>query len=113
MTTQTVRIEGTGKTKEQAIGNALGRIQKKVMSMQKGMVIRIEPLDIDVVEAKEMEYTERFLFFFLPRKRSNFHVVLDVEVSLVLLKVDDIHFQKNMQSNASILHNFRSNQIEK
>jgi uncharacterized protein (TIGR03578 family) len=112
-TQQTVRINGAGKTKEQAISNALGRIQKKIMSEQAGMVIRIEPLDVEIIEAKETEYTERFLLFFFPRKRSNFNVVLDVKVSLVMLNVEDIHFQKTTEANSSILGMLRSKQIEK
>jgi uncharacterized protein (TIGR03578 family) len=110
---QTIRINGAGKTKEQAISNALGRIQKKLMSEQKGMVIRIEPLDVEIIEAKETEYTERFFFFFFPRKRSNFNVVLDVKVSVVMLNVEGIHFQKTTQSNSSILSTVRRNQMEK
>lgn len=91
---QTVRIEGVGHSKEQAVSVALGNIQKKIMSEQKGMIIRIEPLHVEVVEAKELTYTERFLFFFFPRKRQKFKVVLDVEVNLFLLNIDEIQFEK-------------------
>ncbi|WP_430509730.1 DUF4312 family protein [Gottfriedia solisilvae] len=99
---QTVRIEGIGQSKEQAVSDALGNIQRKIMSEQKGMIIRIEPLHVEVVEAKELTYTEHFLFFFFPRKRQKFKVVLDVDVNLFLLNIDEIQFKKIEQTNGVV-----------
>lgn len=89
-----LQIKGVGSSKEQAINTALGNIQKKVMDDYKGMIIRIEPMDVQVIEAKESSYTERFLFFFFPRKRSKYKVVLEIEVKVFLLEVDKIQFEK-------------------
>lgn len=97
---QTVCVEGVGNTKEQAISIALGNIQKKILSEQKGMIIRIEPLHVEVIEAKELMYTERFLFIFFPRKRQKYKVVLDVDVNLFILEVDKIQFEQVEQSNS-------------
>ncbi|WP_088066766.1 DUF4312 family protein [Gottfriedia luciferensis] len=97
---QTVCVEGVGNTKEQAISIALGNIQKKILSEQKGMIIRIEPLHVEVIEAKELTYTERFLFIFFPRKRQKYKVVLDVDVNLFILEVDKIQFEQVEQSNS-------------
>ncbi|MCK1997564.1 DUF4312 family protein [Psychrobacillus psychrodurans] len=95
-----VRTEGKGDSKEKALNIALGNIQKKVMKDYKGnMIIRIEPIDVDVVEAKEFSYIERFLFFFFPRKRSKYSVVLDVKIKLFLLNVEEINFNKVEQKN--------------
>ena len=90
-----IQIEGAGKTKELAINTALGKVQSKVMSAYKGMILRIEPLDVSVIEAKELTYTERFLLFFFPRKRSEYKVVLEIEVNVLLLEVEQIVFEKN------------------
>lgn len=95
-----VRTEGKGDSKEKALNIALGNIQKKVMKDYKGnMIIRIEPIDVDVVEAKEFSYIERFLFLFFPRKRSKYSVVLDVKINLFLLNVEEINFNKVEQKN--------------
>jgi len=95
-----VRIEGKGDSKEKALNIALGNIQKKVMKEYKGnMIIRIEPVDVDVVEAKEFSYIERFLFLFFPRQRSKYSVVLDVDINLFLLDVEEINFKKVEQKN--------------
>ena len=90
-----VRVEGKGDSKEKALNIALGNIQKKVMKEYKGnMIIRIEPVNVDVVEAIETSYTERFLFIFSPRDRSKYKVVLDVDINLFLLDVEEISFNK-------------------
>lgn len=74
-----IRVEGSGTSKEQAINKALGNIQKKVMSKHAdSMIIRIEPVNVTVVEAKEFSCTERFLLFFFPREKSKYKVALDV-----------------------------------
>lgn len=90
-----IRIDGSGTSKEQAINKALGNIQKKVMSKHAdSMIIRIEPVNVTVVEAKEFSCTERFLLFFFPRKRSKYKVALDVEVKLFLLETEEMVFEK-------------------
>lgn len=96
-----VRIEGNGDSKERALNTALGNIQKKVMKDYKGnMIIRIEPVNVDVIEAMETSYIERFLFIFAPRERSKYRVVLDVDVKLFLLDVEEINFNKVEQGNS-------------
>lgn len=87
-----VRIEGKGQSKEHTIANALGKIQKTVNAEIGGMIIRIEPMKIDIIEAIEETYTERFLLFFFPRKRSQFKLVMDIEVDLFLLETEKIEF---------------------
>lgn len=96
-----VRVEGKGDSKEKALNVALGNIQKKIMNEYDGnMIIRIEPLNIDIVEAIETSYIERFLFIFLPRERSKYVVKLDVEVNLSLLAVEEVHFDKIEQGDS-------------
>lgn len=89
-----VQIDGSGNSKELAINTALGNIQKKIMSEHKGLILRIEPIDVKVIEAKETNFTERFFLFFFPRKRSKFKVVLEIDVNVFLMDVDDIQFEK-------------------
>ncbi len=89
-----VRIEGKGQSKEHAIATALGKIQKKVNAELNGMIIRIEPINIEIVEAIEETYTERFLLFFFPRKRSQFKLLMDIEVDLFLLETEKIEFRE-------------------
>jgi len=92
-TSHKLRIEGKGQTKDHAIAGALGKIQKKVNAELDGMIIRIEPMNIEIIEAIEETYTERFLLFLFPRKRSEFKLVMDVEVDLFMIETNKIDFK--------------------
>lgn len=56
------------------------------------MIVRIEPLDIQIIRAEQETFTERFLFFFLPRTRADYRVLLDVEVEITLIEMEMIPF---------------------
>lgn len=106
-----VKVSGKGKSKELAINTALGKIQRKVMDEYKAMIIRIEPVSIHVIEAIEHTYTERFLFFFFPRKRSEYNVKMEVDVKITLLKVEEIHFKKTESPDGIVNNIFRNGQV--
>ncbi|GLB60154.1 DUF4312 family protein [Cytobacillus sp. NCCP-133] len=108
---QKVRVEGAGRTKEHAINFALGQIQKKILDEHKSMMIRIEPLGIEVLEAIEKTYIERFLLFFFPRKRQTYKVVLDVNVQATLLNVKSIDFKRIEESGGVVNGIFQNDQI--
>lgn len=111
MVQHTVLVSGKGKSKELAINTALGKIQRKVMDEYKAMIIRIEPVSIHVNEAIEHTYTERFLLFFFPRKRSEYTVKLEVDIKITLLKVEEIPFKKIESPDGIVNHIFRNGQV--
>ena len=82
-----VTVEGEGDSKQHAFASALGQIQKKMMQ-ESEVILRIEPI--------EKTYKERFLFFFFPRKRTSYHVELEVTVSVTTLQVGEVEFTKEM-----------------
>ncbi|WP_026581373.1 DUF4312 family protein [Bacillus sp. J33] len=106
---QKVRVKGTGKTKEHAINFALGQIQKKILDEHKALMIRIEPLGIELIEAIEQTHTERFMLFFFPRKRQTYKVVLDVTVQATLLNVNEIDF-KRLEEPGGVMNGIFQNQ---
>lgn len=87
-----VRVKGTGDSKQKAFAAALGQVQKEVLKNSSNIILRIEPLDVQVVTAKEEATTERFLFFFLPRKRMFYEFTLDVSVDMSFVDLSDIDF---------------------
>lgn len=92
--TYTVRIKGKGESKEHAVVNALGKIKQMITSQLNGLIIRIEPLKAEVIEAVEEVYIEKFFFFFFPRKRSIFKVEMDILVRLFILDIKKVEFKK-------------------
>lgn len=85
----TLQAEGSGPTKEQALNAAFSNIKNKVG----GTPLRIEPLEAEVLEAEQIQYTERFLFLFFKRTRFRYFLRLNVRVRVVLVNVENIPFK--------------------
>jgi uncharacterized protein (TIGR03578 family) len=85
----TLQIEGRGQTKEQALSAAFSNLKNEVG----GTPLRIEPLDAEVLEADEIQYTERFLFLFFRRTRFEYFLRLSVRVRVVCIKIESIPFK--------------------
>lgn len=90
----TIRIEGKGASKELAMANAFNKIQKDVMQKYGKIMLRIEPLDVCVITADAITYTEKFLFFFFPRKRTNYAITLDVTIEMSYIDQEEIAFKE-------------------
>lgn len=96
----TVTISGNGNTKDEAVSRALSKIQKQIFSEVNQLVIRAEPESIEEVEATFEEYTERFFFFFLPRKKLKCKVTLEVDVNLKTMDSENLNWQKKSSSHS-------------
>ncbi|XKM14347.1 DUF4312 family protein [Orbaceae bacterium ac157xtp] len=88
----TVQVTGKGDSKQKAFAIALQQVQKQVLKNANTILLRIEPLNVEVVNATEQFTTERFLFLFLPRKRAFYEVTLDVTVELSFVDLDSVKF---------------------
>lgn len=89
---QVIRVEGTGEEKHKAFAHALNQIHGRILKEKNDVVARIEPLAINVVKAEQETYTERFLFFFMPRTRVTYRVLLDVEVEVTSVAMENVAF---------------------
>ncbi|MWN32230.1 MULTISPECIES: DUF4312 family protein [unclassified Gilliamella] len=87
-----VKVKGHGDSKQRAFATALSQVQKEVLKNTHNIMLRIEPLDIQVVSAIEKITTERFLFIFLPRKKTLYEVTLDVSVDISFIDLSEIEF---------------------
>ncbi|MEZ9522997.1 DUF4312 family protein [Enterovibrio norvegicus] len=92
--TTDVVVSGKGETKQQAFAAALSQIQPTLLKNNQKVLLRIEPLDVKVLEAEEKVRTEKFLFFFLPRERRQYCVKLEVTVSLTHIDVEQVDFKR-------------------
>lgn len=87
-----VILQGKGNTKDAAFSDALTGLQKQISAETKRVILRIEPLAVDFLEGTEQRFTEKFLFFFLKREVSVFHIKVRVRVRLFLVDLDDCAF---------------------
>lgn len=84
-----VKIEGSGNTKEQALDAAFASLKKQIG----GTLLRIQPLEVEVVKAVEKQFTERFLMLFFPRVRKTYYLQLLVRVQIISFCMDNLDFQ--------------------
>lgn len=90
--TSKVTVQGCGKTKNDAMSHALSQIQKTILKDSKKIILRIEPVDIDIIESTYKEVKEKFLFVFFPRVKTTYFLTLDVTVDITLFDLDEVEF---------------------
>lgn len=88
----TVRVKGNGDSKQRAFAAALAQVQREVLKNTSNIILRIEPLDVQVICATEELSTEKFLFFFLARKKTFYELTLDVAIELSFVDMSEITF---------------------
>ncbi len=88
----TVRVSGRGDTKAKAFADALNQVQGTVLKSSPYILLRIEPQDVQVVQARVQVKKEAFLFFFLRRERRMFSVELDVIINVTAINLDKVDF---------------------
>lgn len=87
-----VRVSGRGDSKAKAFADALNHVQGTVLKSSPRILLRIEPQDVQVVQARVQVKKEAFLFFFLKRERRTFSVELDVTVNVTAINLDKVDF---------------------
>lgn len=92
--TTRVTVSGKGETKQQAFAAALSQVQPTLLKNNAKVLLRIEPLDVNVLQAEEKVKREKFLFFFLARDRRQYSVKLEVTVSLTHIDVEQVDFKR-------------------
>lgn len=90
--TTTVNVSGKGESKERAFADALSRVQNTVLKATNKVLLRIEPQDVKVVQARQSVRKEKFLFFFLARERRSYSVELDITVNVTVIDIDSVNF---------------------
>lgn len=90
--TTRVIVNGKGTTRQQAFASALSQVQPTLLKDNQQVLLRIEPVDVQVLKAEESVRVEKFLFFFLPRQRREYRVQLEIKVQVTSLDVAKVTF---------------------
>ncbi len=67
-------------------------MQPTLLKDNQQVLLRIEPVDVQVLKAEESVRVEKFLFFFLPRQRREYRVQLEIKVQVTSLDVAKVTF---------------------
>ncbi|BBQ55030.1 hypothetical protein WP2S18C03_41110 [Aeromonas veronii] len=90
--TTKVTVSGKGTTRQQAFASALSQVQPTLLKDNQQVLLRIEPVDVQVLKAEESVRVEKFLFFFLPRQHREYRVQLEIKVQVTSLDVARVTF---------------------
>ena len=99
----TVIVKGSAETKEKALAGAMSHIKGEVGKNIKGILFRIEPLDLNIIDAKEFSYQERFLGLLFPRVRTHYELTLQVRARIGFIDLDKVTFQKESKEKFGII----------
>lgn len=88
----TVNVQGAGNSPATAVTDALGRVAATVLGSTSKVLLRIEPVDVNVLQANCQTRNERFLLFFLPRTRYRYSVSLEITVNITAIDAENINF---------------------
>lgn len=88
----TVQVRGSGNSKQRAFAAALAQVQREVLKNSSNIILRIQPMDLEIVSATESVSTERFLFLFLPRKKEVYDVILNVTIDVAFVDIKNVNF---------------------
>ena len=90
--TTIVEVSGKGNTKQSAFSSALNNVQKTILKETTNVILRIEPVDVEIVNAEHKKTIEKFMFFFLPREKSIYSITINVTVNILLIETDELNF---------------------
>ena len=88
----TVSVQGAGASPAAAFTDALSRVAATVLASTSKVLLRIEPVDVKVLQAHYQTRSERFLLFFLPRTRYRYSVCLEITVSITAIDAENLNF---------------------
>ncbi|GMQ61401.1 DUF4312 family protein [Vallitalea maricola] len=71
---KTLEVSGIGKTKEEAFGKILTNLRQEVYKDTKGLILKMDPIEVYLVEEKRSSEIEKFLFLFMPREKDKFNL---------------------------------------
>lgn len=89
-----VTVTGKGRNKKEVFADALSSVQKQITKHANNVPVRIEPDAITILYAEEKNYLERFLFFFFPRKKTEYKLKLKIDVEISSIDVELVDFKK-------------------
>lgn len=78
---RSVVVTGKGKTKEEAIANAFTSFRKQLQG-EIGTIVKLEPLEVYILNEDVETEVEKFLWIFMPREKSTYTLEMEIEFQI-------------------------------
>ena len=86
-TTREVILESSGNSKKKIYSNIFQNLRQEVFDDISGIILKIEPEEVYKLKEEKNEYTEKFLWLFMPRKKVEYKVKLKIVVSIKYIQL--------------------------
>ncbi|MDY6867405.1 MAG: DUF4312 family protein [Chloroflexota bacterium] len=87
-TTRSFDLTGEGKSLEEVYNRIFSMVRSKVYDAVPGVIIQMEPKEVYLVSMEEEKVTEKFLFLFLPREKTNWTVKVKLVVDIKYIRTE-------------------------
>lgn len=82
----TISLDGTGKSKNEALGNVFSKLRKDIYDKVDGYILYMEPKQVFMDKCDVKKYTERFMFIFMPREKEEVCLKVTIVVKVKYIK---------------------------
>lgn len=79
---KTLTVTAEGKTNDETLSNAIKILRKKVYGEVSGQILKMDPLSIVIEKEETKKITEKFLFLFAAREKTNFKTTFNIKVRI-------------------------------
>ncbi len=79
---RTLKISGEGKSKKDAIANCFVKFRKEVEKTVDGVIIKIDPVDVSILNVEKEVTKKKFLELFWAKEVITYNVNLEVQFEL-------------------------------
>lgn len=83
-----ITLEATGSDEKDALGKIFNKLKKDIYKEIDEMIVHMEPKNIHIIEMEKKEFTEKFLFFFMPRTKEEVRIKATIVVNIKYISLD-------------------------
>lgn len=75
-------IKASGKTKNEALTRAVAELRKQVYKEVDGLILKMDPSEVYILNEEKKVEIEKFLFFFMPREKVQYFMEFEIKVHI-------------------------------
>lgn len=84
---ETVVITAKGKSKEDTIGKIFNMLRGQIFEKVNRPIVHMNTEEVYIESVDERKYTERFMFIFMPREKSEFTITAKIVVDVKYIEI--------------------------
>ncbi len=81
-TNHNFQVSGTGHTRNEAMQKAFSSMRKELNELELGYLVHAHPIEVKILSEQQIKNIEKFMFFFFPREKNTFEIVLNIKVNI-------------------------------